>query len=160
MAPEAKFSPWPAGELAEADKAKAESIADALGELVGKRLDRPTAPSIGKLFQKRLVGRPAWIGDGQTVATLRKHVGHNENTYRVDVSDPGRDNQDPSAETFSVADPRREHSRLSPLSPICRLPGGASGKVGNVGNVSTASPGDDVNSTGPAPTAPGWRRRL
>ena len=35
------------------------------GELVGKRLDRPTAHSIGKLFQKRLVGRPAWVGDGQ-----------------------------------------------------------------------------------------------
>ena len=68
----------------EADKARAEAIADALGELVGRRLDRPTAHSIGKLFQKRLVGRPAWIGDGQTVATLRKFTGHGENTYRVE----------------------------------------------------------------------------
>jgi len=61
-------------------------ICDALGELVGKRLDRPTARSIGKLFQKRLVGRPAWIGDGQVVATLKRSVGHNANTYQILVS--------------------------------------------------------------------------
>ena len=72
----------------EEKRVRAETIADALGELVGKRLDRPTAHSIGKLFQKRLVGRPAWIGDGRQVATLRKSIGHNENTYRVEVSDP------------------------------------------------------------------------
>ena len=47
-----------------------------------------TAHSIGKLFQKRLVGRPAWIGDGRQVATLRKSIGHNENTYRVEVAVP------------------------------------------------------------------------
>jgi hypothetical protein len=74
--------------LEDADKTKAEAVADALGELVGKRLDRPTAHSIGKLFQKRLVGRPAWIGDGQAVATLKKSTGHNANTYRIDVSVP------------------------------------------------------------------------
>ena len=55
----------------DADKAKAEALEDALGELVGKRLDKPTGYSIGKLFQKRLTGRPAWTGDGQAVAILR-----------------------------------------------------------------------------------------
>src|SRR4051812_30937070 len=69
-------------------RVRAETIADALGELVGKRLDRPTAHSIGKLFQKRLVGRPAWIGDGRQVATLRKSTDHNENTYRIEISSP------------------------------------------------------------------------
>jgi hypothetical protein len=39
-------------------------LAEALAELAGKRLDKPTARSLGKLFQKRLVGRPAWIDDG------------------------------------------------------------------------------------------------
>lgn len=74
MTPEMHAWPTPAN-LEEADKTKAEALADALGELVGKLLDRPTAHSIGKLFQKRLVGRPAWIGDGQTISldcTVRK----------------------------------------------------------------------------------------
>ena len=66
--------------------ARAESLTDALGELVGRRLDRPTAHSIGKLFQKRLVGRPAWIDDGRMVATLRKFEGHNQNNYRIQIS--------------------------------------------------------------------------
>src|SRR5205085_11754196 len=74
----------------EDEKAKADALADALGELVGKRLDRPTAHSIGKLFQKRLVGRPAWISDGETVAILRKFAGHNENSYRIELSVPGQ----------------------------------------------------------------------
>src|SRR5262249_42842856 len=89
-------------------KTKAEAIADALGELVGKRLDRSTAHSIGKLFQKRLVGRPAWIGDGPAVATLKKSTGHNANTYRIDVSVPGQDDAS-SAQTFSFANPGQEH---------------------------------------------------
>jgi len=86
----------------EADKAKAEAIAEALGELVGKRLDRPTAHSIGKLFQKRLVERPAWICDGQTVAKLRKSKGHNANTYRIDLSAPGQDFDASSDKNFLV----------------------------------------------------------
>ena len=36
---------------------RADAIADTLDELSGKRFDRPTALSIGKLFQKRLVRR-------------------------------------------------------------------------------------------------------
>ncbi len=62
----------------EAAKAQAEALADALGELDGRRLDRPTAHKIGKLFQKRLVGRPALIADGQ-IATLRRTKDHEEN---------------------------------------------------------------------------------
>ena len=80
--------PWSAPSRGDEKKgARAEALADASGELVGKRLDRPTAHNIGKLFQKRLVGRPAWIGDGLQVGTLRKSPGHNENTYRTEVSD-------------------------------------------------------------------------
>ena len=97
-------------------RARADAIADALGELAGKRLDRPTAHSIGKLFQKRLVGRPAWIGDGQSVATLRKFTGHGDNTYRIDVSAPRQDDDAPTANTFSTAASTKEHSPL-PLFP-------------------------------------------
>jgi len=70
----------------EKNRARAEAVVEALSELDGKRLDRPTAHRIGKLLQKRLVGRPTWIGDGRQVATLRKVTGHRENTYRIEVS--------------------------------------------------------------------------
>ena len=115
----------------EADKA--EAIADALGELVGKRLHRPTAHSIGKLFQKRLVGRPAWIGDCQTVATLRKSTGHNANTYWIDVSGPGQDLDASSDKTLSFADPGQEHSPHSPHSPRRRPSDAELGKEGERG---------------------------
>jgi hypothetical protein len=70
--------------------ATAEAIADALGELAGKRLDRPTAHRIGKLFQKCLVGRPAWLNDGDVVAVLRNYQGHQENTYGIEVVTAGQ----------------------------------------------------------------------
>src|SRR5262249_25570716 len=77
----------------EVAKVRAEALADALGDLDGRRLDRPTAHKIGKLFQKRLVGRPALIGNGQ-IATLRRTKDHEENKYRVEVSMPGKNNPD------------------------------------------------------------------
>ena len=129
-----------------------------MGELVGKRLDRPTAHSIGKLFQKRLVGRPAWIGDGQTVATLRKSTGHSENTYRV--STPGRDDDVPTASTFSAADLHQKHSQHSPLSPSQQPGDGELGNVGNVGNVVTAVSGNGVNSSDAKEATFGWRARV
>jgi hypothetical protein len=163
---------WTPTNLEDADKAKAEAIADALGELVGRRLDRPTAHSIGKLFQKRLVGRPVWIGDGQTVATLRKFTGHNENTYRVFVSAPGQDLDAPSANTFSVADSPQEQSPHSLHSPR-QHPGdgelgkggkggkeGKGGKGRKGGEVFTAIPGDGVISSDAKGAKLGWRARL
>ena len=72
-----------------------EALAEALGELVGKRLNKPTAHSIGKLFQKRLVDRHAWIGDGEAVATLKKSVGHNANTYRIHITASGEEQKHP-----------------------------------------------------------------
>src|SRR5262249_21070437 len=111
-----EMQPWSASTKEDADKAMAEAIADALGELVGKRLERPTAHSIGKLFQKRLVGRPAWIGDDQAVATLKKSTGHNANTYRIVVSVPEQDDAS-SAQTFSFVNPGQEHPPDSPHSP-------------------------------------------
>jgi hypothetical protein len=142
------MDPWPTPtNLEETDKTKAEAIADALGELVGKLLDRPTAHSIGKLFQKRLVGRPAWIGDGQ-FATLKKSTGHNANTYRIDVS------------TFSLANPGQEHSPDSPHSPR-RTPSDAElGKEGKRGKAFTDIPGDGVISSDAKKAIPRWSARL
>ena len=65
--------------LLDEDKAaRAEVLFDALGELVGKTLENPTARSIGKLFQKHLTGRPVWIDGEKGVAILRK-VPHGTN---------------------------------------------------------------------------------
>ena len=91
---EAKDIKWadPAA-VDEVAKAQAEALADALGELDGRRLDRPTAHKIGKLFQKRLVGRPALIRNDQ-IATLRRTKDHEKNKYRVEVSTPGKNNPD------------------------------------------------------------------
>jgi hypothetical protein len=126
----------------DANEAKAEALADALGELVGKRLDKPTAHSIGKLFQKRLVGRPAWIGDGQAVATLKKSEGHNANTYRIHESASGED---------------QKHSPHSPHSPP-RDPG--DGEMGNVGKGGKDIPGNEVASSNFKRDKDGWSGRL
>ena len=119
---EAKDIKWadPAA-VDEAAKAQAEALADALGELDGRRLDRPTAHKIGKLFQKRLVGRPALIGNDQ-IATLRRTKAHQENTYRVEVSAPGKSN------------PHNPHiPRVADQEVV------GSGNVGKEGKVSGAS---------------------
>ena len=143
-----------------ADKAKAEALTEALNELVGKRLERPTAHSIGKLFQKRLVERPAWLGDGETSARLRKFKGHNANTYRIEVSAAGQDLGGSSAKTFSCVDPGEGHSPHSPHSPG-RSPGaGDLGNVGNVGNVCTDIAVNDVISSNGKRAKPGWSGRL
>ena len=123
----------------DANEANAEALADALGELVGKRLDKPTAHSIGKLFQKRLVGRPAWIGDGQAVATLKKCVGHNANTYQIHVSASGED---------------QKHSPHSPN----RNP--SEGEMGNEGKGGKEIPVNEVVSSNFKRASPGWSGRL
>ena len=161
MQPDTKSGGWPINTKDnEADKARADAITDALGELVGKRLDRPTAHSIGKLFQKRLVGRPAWIGDGQVVATLRKFTGHSENTYRVEESTFGQNPDAPIATNFSAAEPAREHSPHSPHSPGRRAGSGDAGKDGKDGKVSTTAAGDGVNSSDATRRTAGWSGRI
>jgi hypothetical protein len=82
--------------LNDAMKAAAGSIADAITQLAGKPMDHPTPHNIGKLFQKCLVGRPAWLADGKTTATLQKSSGHGNNTYRIKLSgDRGRQDDSP-----------------------------------------------------------------
>jgi hypothetical protein len=76
---------------------QAEELFEALGELLGKTLDRPTARSIGKLFQKHLTDRPAWIDNGKRIAILRKASDHQANQYKVQIPQPTADAQ-PRAE--------------------------------------------------------------
>jgi hypothetical protein len=65
---------------------RAAELADALRELIGKALENPTARSLGKLFQKHLTGRPAWIDEGNCVAVLSKIRGGRANEYKVEIS--------------------------------------------------------------------------
>src|SRR6516162_10352141 len=137
---------------------KAEAIAEASGELVGKRLDRPTAHSIGKLFQKRLVGRPAWIGDGQAVATLKRSAGHNANTYQILVSATGQDlTSNSSPNTLSFADACQRHFPHSPHSSP-RDPG--DGEMGNEGKGGKDIPVNEVVSSNFKKAKPDWSGRL
>jgi len=59
--------------LLDQDKAaRAEALFDALSDLNGKPLENPTARTIGKLFQKHLTNRPAFIEAENCSAVLRK----------------------------------------------------------------------------------------
>jgi hypothetical protein len=118
-----------------------------LSELAGKPLDKSTAHSLGKLFQKRLVGRPAWIREGQMVATLRKSTGHNENSYRVDVAALGPELQ--SSKAGFAADTGKNIPHIPQIPPNGGPQGGKAGNEGNEGNVF----GDHESSSV-------WRARL
>ena len=139
---------------ADGEIATAEAIADALGELAGKRLDRPTAHRIGKLFQKCLVGRPAWLNDGDVVAVLRNYQGHQENTYGIEVVTAGQN-------TDYRPNLARQHSPHSPLSPGRHSGNGSSGKEGKEGKVFAGTAADAVNSMDAEEATPGrWRARI
>jgi len=86
---------------------RATELADALGELIGKALENPTARSIGKLFQKHLTNRPAWIEDGNGVAVLRKISGDRANEYKIETpGKPTGDAKPGGAENVSAGDKR------------------------------------------------------
>jgi hypothetical protein len=158
MTPEPKFDGSVSAKSDDVDGSRADAIADALGELAGKRLDKPTAHQLGKLFQKRLVGRPAWIGDGPTVATLQKSTGHNENKYRVDVSAPG---QALDLQPFVSRDDTSRNIPHIPHIPRGRPEGGKAGNLGKEGNVFADAPlqGNAILDGGSEET-PAWRARL
>jgi len=68
---------------------RADALFDALSELIGKPLENPTARSLGKLFQKHLTNRPAWIDDESRVAVLRKvPADKNKDGNKYEVATP------------------------------------------------------------------------
>jgi hypothetical protein len=69
------------------DRRRRDRLFDAFCDLIGKELTRPTARSIGKLLQRYLVRRPAWLPDGR-VANLWRKQDHESNEYWVEVSAP------------------------------------------------------------------------
>jgi hypothetical protein len=143
------------------ERERAAALASVLSELAGKRLDKATAHALGKLFQKRLVGRPAWIDGGQRFATLRKSLNHEANSYRVEV--PAERHDIPSED--SRACPGADMAKNNPDIPD--FPGTTNGedrRPGNVGKDGNVSRGfqdevrsSDVNGGGECPI---WRARI
>ena len=87
----------------------AAELVDALGELIGKALENPTARSLGKLFQKHLTNRPAWIDDGNCSAVLRKISGKRQNEYKIEISpQPNGDGKPGDAEHVSARESREK----------------------------------------------------
>jgi hypothetical protein len=132
----------PGTHLDDRDIAKAEALADALAELAGKQLERPSSRSIGKFLGNRLVGRPAWIGDSRTVATLRKTDRHNANTYRIHITASG------------------EEQKRSPHSPHSPPQDPGDGEMGNVGNGGKDIPLNEVGSSNSKRAKAVWSGRL
>jgi hypothetical protein len=116
--------------------ARAEALSDALGELIGKTLEKPTARSIGKLFQKYLTNRPVWIDDGNACAILRKTPGHDANKYQVDVSIPG---QSASSDKSETNPSRSAHANNPDFPDINGSSSAEPGKVGKDGKVLAAA---------------------
>jgi hypothetical protein len=88
---------------------RAAELADALGELIGKALENPTPRSIGKLFQKHLTNRPAWIDEGNCVAILRKIPGGRANEYKIEIPrQPTGHGKPGEAENVSAGESRQK----------------------------------------------------
>jgi hypothetical protein len=146
--------------VSDVERARAEAISDVLSELNGRRLDRPTPKSLGKLFQKRLVGRPAWIENGRRVAKLCRSPGHAENAYRIEVSNLSGSGE---AQAHAVVEnsisgpvPRQKHSPHSPLSP---KPPSGDCDVGKEGKVAAVAAGGGAISNDVTGYT-GWRGKL
>ena len=110
-------------------RAQAETLRDALAELSGKRLDRPGARAIGKLFQAHLIHRPTLISGGKIIAVLSKTSGHNANTFRMILkrTDAPAGSNKTSAGEYGSNDPHIPH--------IPQNSGPTSRKTGNEGEV-------------------------
>ncbi|WOH51921.1 hypothetical protein [Bradyrhizobium sp. sBnM-33] len=147
------------GSMMESKVARAEALSDALGELIGKPLENPTARSVGKLFQKYLTNRPVWLADGDVVAVLRKIPGHDANEYRVEISNP-RQSSTSGPRGLAPDAPNRSGETNAAAGATARSTGKA-GKVGKDGNVSAAAGQDKtIFSDEPAGECEGWRARI
>jgi hypothetical protein len=93
-----------ANSFVEKSAEQAQELADAVGDLAGKVIDKPTALLIGKLFQKHLTNRPAWI-EGGAIATLRKVSGHQANQYKIEIQQPAGDQKPGVDGNASTAEP-------------------------------------------------------
>ena len=109
---------------------KAEHLEDAFSELLGRQLNRPTAGSLGKLLNNRLVDRPTRI-DASTVATLK--------TFKKRTTPATTRFAWPARPTGRIThSPIRQAAKPSPASPLGPPRGGRpAGDKGDAGHVSS-----------------------
>ncbi len=105
----------------------AEHLLDAFGELLGRQLNRPTAGSLGKLLNNRLVDRPTRV-DASTVATLKAFKKDNTGYYEVHLTCSG------DRLIYTISDPAGGQT-MSPMSPISLPAGRPAGDRGDAGHV-------------------------
>jgi hypothetical protein len=72
------------GRCSPSDRPQAHELFEALSEILGKPLVRPTAKSIAKLLRKYVVDRSVWLPDG-THAVVRNKPDHEAKSYWIDV---------------------------------------------------------------------------
>jgi hypothetical protein len=123
----------------------AEHLLDAFSELLGRQLDRPTAGSLGKLLNSRLVDRPTLI-DVSTVATLKKSIKDNTGRYEVHLTRPGD-------RRYTISDPAGGQT-ISRISPISRPAGRSAGDTGDAGHVSSAPAAAPAENDDDVPDVP------
>lgn len=133
--------PLDGGLAASPEPSPGEVLYEALSELIGKSLGRPTTHSIAKLLQKRLVGHPVLLADDQ-MATLRVNKNHDAHEYSVKLT--STENAEQPLQTPSN-DPD------NPVNPDGDARFVGNGGIGGIGGIVSASQGDAERNS--------WRRR-
>jgi hypothetical protein len=110
------------------EREKAEHLQDAFNELLGRQLNRPSAGSLGKLLNNRLVDRPTLI-DASTVATLKTFKKDHTGYYELHLTRTDRFN-------YTISDPAGGQT-MSPMSPISLPAGRPAGDKGDAGHLSS-----------------------
>jgi hypothetical protein len=110
-----------------AERGKAERLLDAFSEMLGRQLNRPTAGTLGKLLNNRLVDRPTRIS-ASIVATLKTFKKDNTGLYEVSLTCSG------DGSNYATSDPAggQTMSRMSLISPHAGRPAGDRGDAGHV----------------------------
>jgi hypothetical protein len=125
---------------------------DAFSELLGRQLNRPTAGTIGKLLNNRLVDRPTLI-DASRIATLKKHETGHTGRYLVTVAEADRGGWEYASAAHASAETK------SPTSPISPQAAGDTAGRGDGGDASGASAGpkhqNGRDRPGPSPDKAG-----
>lgn len=111
-------------------KERAGKLLDAFAELLGRQLDRPTAGTLGKLLNNRLVDRPTPI-DGGRVATLKKFETGHTGQYYLSVADTVRPRPESADAAQATAETKPPTSPISPQSPGGTVSRGDEGDAGD-----------------------------
>ena len=114
---------------------RADQLLDAFGQLLGRRLDRPTAGTIGKILNNRLVDRPTFIDDSDVAVVLKASWEKHTSRYRVQLlSTDGANYSTASSVSAEIFSP------ISPISPLLAAAQGTEGDGGDGGHSSSQSP--------------------